>query len=50
MKSLNCFRDEIFLASVESLFYSLGSCIAKGVLSHGNSRNRGRIKSAFLIL
>ena len=45
MKSLNCFRDEIFLASDESLFHSLGpSCIAKGVLSKGNSRKSGENK------
>ena len=44
MKSLNCFRDGIFLASDESLFHSLGSGIAKGVLSKGNSRKSGKNK------
>ena len=46
MKSLNCFRDEIFLVSDKSLFHGLGSgsCIAKGVPFKSNCRKSGENK------
>ena len=48
IKTLNCFKDEIFLASVGRLFHSFGPVYWRECFPKVTEVKLGRMKSAFL--